>query len=150
MDTGDRFFDRPILDSLCEFASLTPWLSRYVRAHRRYAECGSETIRVWINGIDVFHPNTGEVQSEGPVGHAFRFVDTDYNEESFFIGHAYFLATNGPCKTLKTTLKAGIDPGAWATVDSDTSRPFPRPTSGRFDLKVINHLGDEAMRLFRV
>ena len=113
-------------------------------------EDGGDSIRVRINGVDVFHPNTGEVRSDGADGIACWFVDTDYNEESFFVRHAYFLGANDPYKALKTTLKAEIDPDAWATLNSDTSRPFPRPASGRIAVKVINHLGDEAMKVFRV
>ncbi len=111
---------------------------------------GGDEIRVRINGVDVFHPNSGEVRSDGPDGIACWFVDTDYNEESFFVRHAYFLGANDPYKALKTTLRAEIDVEAWATLNSDTSRPFPRPTSGRIAVKVINHLGDEAMKVFRV
>ena len=113
-------------------------------------EDGGDDIRVRINGVDVFHPNTGEVRSDGADGIACWFVDTDYNEESFFVRHAYFLGANDPYKALRTTLKAEIDPDAWATLNSDTSRPFPRPASGRIAVKVINHLGDEAMKVFRV
>ncbi|HDS1128921.1 TPA: site-specific DNA-methyltransferase [Stenotrophomonas maltophilia] len=103
-----------------------------------------------INGVDVFHPSTGEVRSDGADGIACWFLDTDYNEESFFVRHAYFLGASDPYKALKTTLKAEIDPDAWATLNSDTSRPFPKPSSGRFAVKVINHLGDEVMKVFRV
>ena len=113
-------------------------------------EDGGDIIRVRINGVDVFHPNTGEVRSDGADGIACWFVDTDYNEESFFVRHAYFIGANDPYKALKTTLKAEIDPDAWANLNSDTSRPFPRPASGRIAVKVINHLGDEAMKVFRV
>ncbi len=109
----------------------------------------SGQLRVKVNGVDVFHPNTGEVRSDGPDGIACWFVDTDYNEESFFVRHAYFLGANDPYKALKTTLKAEIDPDAWATLNSDTSRPFDKPTSGRIAVKVINHLGDEVMKVFR-
>ncbi|SHF55639.1 adenine-specific DNA-methyltransferase [Lampropedia hyalina DSM 16112] len=105
---------------------------------------------VKINGVDVFHPSTGEVRSDGADGIACWFLDTDYNEESFFVRHAYFLGANDPYKALKTTLKAEIDPDAWATLNSDTSRPFPKPSTGRFAVKVINHLGDEVMKVFKV
>ena len=111
---------------------------------------GDDRIRVRINGVDVFHPNSGEVRSHGPEGIACWFVDTDYNEESFFVRHAYFLGANDPYKALKTTLRVEIDEDAWATLNSDTSRPFPRPASSRIAVKVINHLGDEAMKVFRV
>ncbi|MDR2925911.1 MAG: site-specific DNA-methyltransferase [Azoarcus sp.] len=107
-------------------------------------------IRVKINGVDVFHPNSGEIRSDGADGIACWFIDTDYNEESFFVRHAYFLGANDPYKALKTTLKAEIDPDAWASLNSDTSRPFDKPKSGRIAVKVINHLGDEVMKVFRV
>jgi adenine-specific DNA-methyltransferase len=107
-------------------------------------------LRVKINGVDVFHPNTGEVRSDGAEGIACWFIDTDYNEESFFVRHAYFLGANDPYNALKTTLKAEINQEAWATLNSDTSRAFPRPKSGRIAVKVINHLGDEVMKVFKV
>ena len=110
----------------------------------------TEQYQVKINGVDVFHPNTGEVRSDGPEGIACWFIDTDYNEESFFVRHAYFLGANDPYKSLKTTLKAEIDQEAWETLRSDISRPFDRPESGRIAVKVINHLGDEVMKVFRV
>ena len=107
-------------------------------------------IRVKVNGVDVFRPNEGRVDSSGPEDIACWFIDTDYNEESFFVRHAYFLGANDPYKSLKTTLKAEIDEDAWATLHSDTSRPFAKPKSGRIAVKVINHLGDEVMKVFRV
>ncbi len=107
-------------------------------------------IKVQVNGVDVFHPNTGEVRSDGPDGIACWFVDTDYNGENFFVRQAYFLGANDPYKALKTTLKAEIDADAWASLRSDTSRPFDKPSSGRIAVKVINHLGDEVMKIFRV
>jgi adenine-specific DNA-methyltransferase len=107
-------------------------------------------IRVKIKGVDVFHPNTGEVRSDGAEGIACWFIDTDYNEESFFVRHAYFLGANDPYKALKTTLKAEINEEAWGTLHSDTSRPFDKPKTHRIAVKVINHLGDEVMKVFRV
>jgi len=107
-------------------------------------------LRVKVNGVDVFKPQTGEVISDNADGIACWFVDTDYNEESFFVRHAYFLGANDPYSALKTTLKAEIDAEAWETLHSDTSRPFDRPTKGRIAVKVINHLGDEVMKVFRV
>jgi len=113
-------------------------------------DAGEDQITVKINGVDVFHPNTGEVRSDGPEGIACWFIDTDYNEESFFVRHAYFLGANDPYKALKTTLKAEINAEAWESLHSDTSRPFDKPKSGRIAVKVINHLGDEVMKVFRV
>jgi adenine-specific DNA-methyltransferase len=107
-------------------------------------------LRVQIHGVDVFDPSTGDVRSDSADGIACWFIDTDYNEESFFVRHAYFLGANDPYKALKTTLRAEIDEDAWATLNSDLSRPFEKPKSGRIAVKVINHLGDEVMKVFRV
>ncbi|MEJ8570771.1 site-specific DNA-methyltransferase [Microbaculum marinum] len=111
---------------------------------------GDGMIRVKVFGVDVFKPQTGEVVSEGTDGIALWMLDTDYDEESFFVRHAYFLGANDPYKALKTTLKAEIDQEAWESLHSDTSRPFPKPASGRIAVKVINHLGDEVMKVFSV
>jgi adenine-specific DNA-methyltransferase len=112
---------------------------------------GEDRIRVRIKGVDVFKPQTGEIESGGPDTIALWFIHTDYNEESFFVRHAYFIAAaTDPYKALKTTLRAEIDEEAWASLNSDTSRPFPKPKSGRIAIKVINHLGDEVMKVFSV
>jgi adenine-specific DNA-methyltransferase len=109
-----------------------------------------DKVRVHVKGVDVFKPQTGEVVSDGPDGIACWFIDTNYNEESFFVRHAYFLGANDPYKSLKTTLRAEIDEAAWESLHSDASRPFPKPETGRIAVKVINHLGDEVMKVFAV
>ncbi|MBX9651063.1 MAG: site-specific DNA-methyltransferase [Xanthobacteraceae bacterium] len=111
---------------------------------------GGRTIQVKVNGVDVFDPNTGDIRSSDTKGIAAWFIDTAYNEESFFVRHAYFLGANDPYASLKTALKAEIDEEAWATLYSDTSRPFERPETGRIAVKVINHFGDEVMKVFGV
>lgn len=107
-------------------------------------------IIVEVLGVDVFDPKTGEVRASGKDDIAAWFIDTDYNEESFFVRHAYFMGANDPYKSLKTSLKAEIDKEAWETLYRDKSRPFARPPTGRFAVKVINHFGDEVMKVFRV
>ena len=109
-----------------------------------------DRVRVKIRGVDVFKPQTGEIESSGPEGIACWFIDTDYNEESFFVRHAYFLGAGDPYKALKMTLKAEIDAEAWESLHSDVSRPFARPKTGRIAVKAINHLGDEVMKVFGV
>jgi adenine-specific DNA-methyltransferase len=94
-------------------------------------------LRVKVNGVDIFKQQTGEVVSDGADGIACWFIDTDYNEESFFVRHAYFLGANDPYSALKTTLKAEINADAWATLNSDTSRAFEKPKNGRIAVKVI-------------
>lgn len=112
--------------------------------------CDGDQVQVKIHGVDVFDPQSGEVRSDGADGIACWFIDTNYNEESFFVRHAYFLGANDPYRSLKTTLKAEVSAEAWDSLYSDVSRPFSRPETGRISVKVINHLGDEVMKVFRV
>ncbi len=142
-------FGEPDIDILDAAASTETAASEEAAPSIEGGDERGQYIQVRINGVDVFHPNTGEVRSDGPDGIACWFIDTDYDEESFFVRHAYFLGANDPYKALKTTLRAEIDPEAWTTLHSDVSRPFPKPRSGRIAVKVINHLGDEVMKVFR-
>jgi adenine-specific DNA-methyltransferase len=107
-------------------------------------------VQVKINGVDVFHPNTGEVRSDNADGIACWFIDTDYNGESFFVRHAYFTGADEPYEKLKRALRAEVDEAAWASLYSATSRPFDRPTTGKIAVKVINHYGDEVLKVFAV
>ena len=112
-------------------------------------------IKVEVRGVDVFKPQSGQVESSGTEGIACWFIDTDYNEESFFVRHAYFLGQtkdgeSDPYKSLKSSLKAEINPEAWATLYSPISRPFDKPATGRIAVKVINNLGDEVMKVYKV
>ena len=109
-----------------------------------------EMIRVKIKGVDIFNPQTGKVTSSEAKDIACWFVDTEYNEESFFVRQAYFLGQKDPYQALRDTLKAEIDAEAWESIHSDISRPFPMPSTGRIAVKIINHLGDEVMKVFRV
>lgn len=109
-----------------------------------------ENISVHVRGVDVFFPNTGEVRSDNEDGIACWFVDTDYDQESFFVRQAYFLGAKDPYDALKRTLKADIDADVWASINSNVSRPFKKPTNGQIAVKVINHLGDEVMKVLRV
>lgn len=106
--------------------------------------------QIKINGVDVFHPSTEEIRSHGPDGIACWFVDTDYNEENFFVRQAYFPGTDDPYNQLKKSLKAEINEDAWDSLNRRVSLPFPKPSSGRIAVKAINHLGDEVMKVFRV
>ena len=116
----------------------------------RIEEVEGGKVRVVLEGVEVYDPNSGEIRSDNADGIACWFIDTDYNEESFFVRHAHFLGQNDPYGPLKTSLRAEIDAEAWASLNSDTSRPFERPKSGRIAVKVINHLGDEVIKVFKV
>ena len=105
---------------------------------------------VHLKGVDVYDPTTGEVRSNDTSRIALWMIDTDYNEESFFVRHCYFTGDNDPYKRLKTALKADIDVDAWDSLYQTTSRPFPKPETGKIAVKVINDYGDEVMKVFEV
>ncbi len=109
-----------------------------------------DKFRVELLGVDIFKPATGQVISSEPDDIACWFIDTDYNEESFFVRHAYFPGADIPYKQLKTTLKGEVDQEAWDSLKRTVSRPFAKPKSGRIAVKVINHLGDEVMKVLGV
>lgn len=103
---------------------------------------------VELLGVDVYDPTTGAVRSNDTSGIALWMIDTNYNEESFFVRHCYFTGGNDPFKRLKTALRADIDQAAWSSLYASESRPFPRPATGKFAVKVINDYGDEVMKVF--
>jgi adenine-specific DNA-methyltransferase len=109
-----------------------------------------DEVTVEIKGVDVYDPTTGDLRSKGPGEIALWMIDTDYNEESFFVRHCYFTGDNDPYKRLKTALKADIDSDAWASLNKTVSRPFPKPSTGKIAVKVINDYGDEVMKVFEV
>ncbi|MCB9304914.1 MAG: site-specific DNA-methyltransferase [Lewinellaceae bacterium] len=113
-------------------------------------EAEGRQLQVKVNGIDIFDPKTGKVRSDDTDGIACWFVDTNYNGEMFFVRHAYFLGANDPYQSLKRSLKAEVDEEAWQSLYGDTSRPFDKPETGRIAVKIINHLGDEVMKVMRV
>jgi adenine-specific DNA-methyltransferase len=107
-------------------------------------------IVVEIHGLDVYNPTTGEIRSSGTGEIALWMIDTDYDEESFFVRHCYFTGGNDPYARLKRALKADIDEAAWQSLYSTRSRPFPRPSTGKLAVKVINHYGDEVLQVYDV
>ncbi len=113
-------------------------------------EAGDGELIVKVKGVDVYDPTTGEVRSGGVDQVALWMIDTDYDEESFFVRHCYFTGGQDPYKRLKQALKADIDEEAWATLNRTESRPFPRPSTGKVAVKVINDYGDEVVKIFHV
>jgi adenine-specific DNA-methyltransferase len=109
---------------------------------------GDDMISIEVAGVDMY--KGGQIESSDADDLAVWFVDTDYDYESFFVRHAYFPGANDPYKALKTTLKAEIDQDAWESLKRTRSRPFPRPAGGKVAVKVINHLGDEVMKVVGV
>jgi adenine-specific DNA-methyltransferase len=105
-------------------------------------------LQVELHGLDVYDPTSGEIRSSSTGDIACWFIDSDYNEESFFVRHAYFMSADEPCKKLQRALKAEIDEDAWSTLYSTISRPFDPPSTGRIAVKVINHYGDEVLKVY--
>jgi adenine-specific DNA-methyltransferase len=105
---------------------------------------------VEIKGVDVYDPTTGQIRSSSTDDIACWFIDTDYNEESFFVRYAYFTGADEPYEKLKRALKAEIDEAAWASLYSTVSRPFDLPKTGKIAIKVINHYGDEVLKVYEV
>jgi adenine-specific DNA-methyltransferase len=103
-----------------------------------------------IKGVDVYDPTTGQIRSASTDDIACWFIDTDYNGESFFVRHAYFTGAEEPYDKLKRALRAEIDEAAWNSLYSTVSRPFAKPESGKIAVKVINHYGDEVLKVFEV
>jgi len=103
---------------------------------------------VEIKGVDVYDPTTGQIRSSSTDDIACWFIDTDYNGESFFVRHAYFTGADEPYDKLKRALRAEIDEAAWSNLYSTTSQPFDKPETGRIAVKVINHYGDEVLKVF--
>jgi len=106
--------------------------------------------QVEVRGVDVYDPMSGEVRSKSTSEIALWMLDTDYDGDSFFVRHAYFLGDNDPYRSLKTALKADIDPDAWATLYRAISVPFDTPSTGRIAVKVINDYGDEVMKVLEI
>ena len=105
---------------------------------------------VEIKGVDVYDPTTGEIRSSSVDDIACWFIDTDYDGESFFVRHAYFTGADEPYDKLKRALKAEIDEAAWSSLYRTSSRPFTMPQTGKIAVKVINHYGDEVLKVFEV
>jgi adenine-specific DNA-methyltransferase len=109
-----------------------------------------DSLVVEVRGVDVYDPTTGEVRSGSTDDIACWFIDTNYNEESFFVRHAYFTGAEEPYEKLKRALKAEVDEAAWSSLYSTVSYPFPRPETGKIAVKVINHYGDEVLKVYEV
>jgi adenine-specific DNA-methyltransferase len=107
-------------------------------------------ITVHLKGLDVYDPTTGEVRSNSTDDIACWFIDTDYNEETFIVRHAYFTGADQPYEKLQRALRAEINESAWSALYSTTSYPFDPPKTGKIAVKVINHYGDEVLKVYEV
>ena len=103
-----------------------------------------------IKGVDIYDPTTGQIRNSSTDDIACWFIDTDYNGESFFVRHAYFTGADEPYEKLKRALRAEIDEAAWSSLYSTVSRPFDKPKTGKIAVKVINHYGDEVLKVYEV
>jgi adenine-specific DNA-methyltransferase len=120
------------------------------KIQNRKSKIQNDQIVVEIRGLDVYDPTTGAIRSSSTDDIACWFIDTAYNGESFFVRHAYFTGAQEPYEKLKRALRAEIDEAAWSQLYSTRSRPFPRPDTGKIAVKVINHYGDEVLKVYEV
>ncbi|HRC67107.1 MAG TPA: hypothetical protein PK976_04135, partial [Bacteroidales bacterium] len=105
-------------------------------------------LTVTIKGVDIYDPTTGEIRSSSTDDIACWFIDSNYNGESFFVRHAYFTGADQPYDKLKRALRAEVDESAWSALYSTTSYPFEKPQTGKIAVKVINHYGDEVLKVY--
>ena len=107
-------------------------------------------IVIEIKGVDVYDPTTGQIRSASTDDMACWFIDSNYNGESFFVRHAYFTGAKEPYDNLMRALRAEIDEAAWSSLYSTVSQAFDKPETGKFAVKVINHYGDEVLKVFEI
>ncbi len=114
----------------------------------------NEGVIVEVMGVDIYDPVKSEIRSSGSGDPeheiAAWFIDTNYNGDAFFVTHAYFLGADKPYEKLKKALKADINEELWEELYSTVSRPFPKPNTGKIAVKVINHYGDEVMKVINL
>jgi len=101
-------------------------------------------IVVELRGLDIYDPTRGQIRSSSVDDIACWFIDTAYDETSFFVRHAYFLGND----SLKRAPRVEVDESAWSALYSARSMPFDRPAEGRIAVRVINHYGDEVLKVF--
>ncbi len=107
-----------------------------------------DTITVELRGLDIYDPTTGAIRNSSPDEIACWFIDTDYNGEAFFVRQAYFTGADRPYDALKRTLRAEVDESVWESIYGAISRPFQIPSGGKIAIKVINHYGDEVLKVY--
>lgn len=67
-----------------------------------------------------------------------------------FYEYAYVTGSEEPYNKRKWALRAEIDETAQSSLYRTDSRPFDKPESGKIAVKVINHYGDEVLKVFEV
>jgi len=129
---------------------LTPALSPWRGEGERRTQTAANQFTAEIKGVDIYDPTTGQIRNSSTDDIACWFIDTEYNGESFFVRHAYFTGADEPYEKLKRALRADIDEAAWSSLYSTVSRPFDKPKTGKIAIKVINHYGDEVLKVYQI
>ncbi len=147
-----RFTDEGITDEIIEERRSSSYfipIGRPKKTGKLKAQADGR-YAIEIKGLDIYDPTTGEIRNSSTDDIVCWFIDTDYNGESFFVRQAYFIGADEPYEKLKRALRAEIDEAAWSSLNSTKSRPFPQPKTGKIAIKVINHYGDEVLKVFEV
>jgi adenine-specific DNA-methyltransferase len=144
--TGLRVWD----ESDLEIREYYPQMTQITQMDKKKEKSVDKKYVVELKGLDVYDPTTGEVRSNSTDDIACWFIDTDYNEETFIVRHAYFTGADQPYEKLQRALRAEIDEAVWSALYSTTSYPFEPPKTGKIAVKVINHYGDEVLKVYEV
>jgi adenine-specific DNA-methyltransferase len=78
------------------------------------------------------------------------FIDTDCEAPSSFVRYANFLGGNDPHERLRRTSRTEIAGAVWSSLNSTTSPPFPKTTTGRIAVKVVKHRGEKVLKVYEV
>ena len=108
------------------------------------------SLTVELHGLEIYDPTTGQVRSSSTDEIACWFIDTNYNDESFFVRQAYFTGADNPMERLEKALKTEVDAEVWASINGTKSRSFAKPKTSKIAIKVINHYGDEVLKVFEI
>ncbi len=101
---------------------------------------------ITLRGVDIYNPLTGEVHSDHADKIAAWFIDTDYDGRTFCICQAFFPDKSAWDK-LQRALRGSIDDEAFEKLTGKESLPFPAGEYKRAAVKVIDHRGNEVMKV---
>ena len=99
-----------------------------------------------LEGVDIYDPVKGTLESTGASKVSAWFLDSDYNGRTFCITQAFFPEQNAWDKLAKS-LKGTIDDEAFKAFKGTKSLPFKPGDNNRIAVKVIDPRGNEVMTI---
>lgn len=101
---------------------------------------------VTLRGVDVYNPLDGAVTSARADQIAAWFLDTDYDGRTFCIVQAFF-PNKSAWEKLQRALKGTLNEEAFDKLTGTESLPFIAGEHNRAAIKVIDHRGNEVMKV---